>query len=621
MKMASLLFPTCVLSFTIETYAHVFTWPRWTFKTVDFQPLKLDIIRTDEDPTPGLIFLGPKMSLLEGVLPKAGATATIYDQEGNLVWEGPDVETSNLQVQTLFGKPVLTYCYEEIYTVTLKEEFITPEGSSEDSYIDLHESKITERNTILVTSYNIAQIDTFEIGAQPDTWVLDSKFHEIDIATNEVLFSWSALDHPEKIPITESRTEFHNEPRYQDNPWDVHHINSIDDAASGYVISLRHTSSILYINEGGSIRWHIDGQTGGDFDLCDTCRFSWQHHVTVYDETPDSLTLAIFNDDGKEGPDKGQPTTELILNINSNTMSITNQRTLLDSSQTLNSDIQGSIQVLDPSNNPAGNILLGYGSWATFKEFNADGNVIWTGRFGPDTQIASYRTFKADWHATPWYPPNVKATVYQSPTSQMSTHFYVSWNGATDVAEWNFYAQKNPKTEHVRIGSVPKTGFETQFMIEGFLDRVSVEAVLVNGTVLLRSEVYSTEMHDSLSDFGWVIPVPDDPAEIVSKTLLASTHKNDEEVDGTDNPDPNDPYPPPESAKQTPPPSYFERNTELPCSQTTCMMNETDSWVELGIIFFIFSSLVSAIMMCMHLFRRHKRVWRHEWTLQGVTEV
>lgn len=277
MKMVSLLFLISSFSFAIKTYAHEFTWPYWTYKTVDFQPPKLDIITTDEDPTPGLLFLGPKNSQLEGVLPKGGSAATIYDQEGNLVWKGPDIETSNLQVQTLFGKPVLTYwsgkkiegfgygavhildeTYKEIYTVTLEGDFITPDGASEDSYTDLHESKITERNTILVTSYNITQIDTFAIGGQYDTYALDSSFHEIDIATNEVLFSWSPLDHPEKVPFSDSRAPFENEPRSRENPWDVHHINSVDDAASGFVVSLRHTSSILYINRDGSIRWHID---------------------------------------------------------------------------------------------------------------------------------------------------------------------------------------------------------------------------------------------------------------------------------------------------------------------------------------------------------------------------
>lgn len=242
-----------------------------------FQPPKLEIIRTDEAPSPGLLFLAPKDSQLKDVLPGSGAAGTIYDQDGDLIWKGPDIQTSNLQVQTLFGKPVLTYwsgekkdgygygaihilddTYKEIYTVTLKGNYVTPSGSTEDSYIDIHESKITERNTILVTSYNITHADTTQVGGHPENWVLESSFQEIEVATNKVLFSWSALDHPDKMPISAARGEFFEDPQTQELPSDIHHINSVHDAASGYIVSFRHTFSIVYINRDGSVQWNID---------------------------------------------------------------------------------------------------------------------------------------------------------------------------------------------------------------------------------------------------------------------------------------------------------------------------------------------------------------------------
>lgn len=283
-SLLSLLVSSLLL--TAQICSAEFTWPFWTFNSVNFQPPKLDIVNSDEAPTPGLLFLGPKNSHLEGVLPNGGAGATIYDQDGDLVWKGPDMEISNLQVQTLFGKPVLTYwsgvkiegygygtvhilddTYKEIYTVTLNGNYVTPSGSLEDSYIDLYESKITERNTILVTSYNVTQTDTSHVGGPPDTWVLQSAFHEIEVATNKVLFSWSPLDHSDQIPLTASRSEFYTEPHTQDDPIDIYHINSIHDAASGYIVSLRHTFSISYVNRDGSIQWTLDVRASSQRNL------------------------------------------------------------------------------------------------------------------------------------------------------------------------------------------------------------------------------------------------------------------------------------------------------------------------------------------------------------------
>lgn len=279
MTLVSLVVYSLLLTF--HTVAADFTWPFHSFASAPFQPPKLQIIKTDEAPAPGLLFLGPKGSHIEGVLPNGGATAVVYDQDGTLVWQGPNIETSNLQVQTLFGKPVLTYwsgrkvsgygygrvhildqSYNEIYTVTLNGDFVTSTGTPEDSYIDLHESKITERNTILVTSYNYTQIDTTSVGGQPDTWVLQSTFHEIEIATNTVLFSWSPLDHPNRIPLTASRAYLSPEHRGREYPWDLYHMNSVDDASAGYLVSLRHTFSAVYVKRDGSILWLIDVSSG-----------------------------------------------------------------------------------------------------------------------------------------------------------------------------------------------------------------------------------------------------------------------------------------------------------------------------------------------------------------------
>lgn len=125
-------------------------WPYSTYKSIDFQPPTLQINQTG--PTdPGFIFLGPR----GGVQP-AGQAALIYDNAGNLVYEGPEEVTSNFMVQKLNGSDVITFwagdmmdigygygtvhildsTYQEIHTVTLTGNFVTPDNSTKTSYID-----------------------------------------------------------------------------------------------------------------------------------------------------------------------------------------------------------------------------------------------------------------------------------------------------------------------------------------------------------------------------------------------------------------------------------------------------------------------------------------------------
>lgn len=301
-------------------------------------------------------------------------------------------------------------------------------------------------------------------------------------------------------------------------------------------------------------------------------------------------------------------------------MTVTNKRTLLGPGKHLNADTQGSVQALDGT--PDGNMLVGYGSWATVKEFNSKGDVIWTAKFGPDAQIASYRGYKFDWHAAPWYPPTMVATAYKSPTSRKSTHFYVSWNGATDVAKWNFYAQAAPKSPPILIATIPKTGFETQFITEGFLDRVSVEPVHINGTALHRSPVQRTQLHGDWVSPDWDLPTPDDPKDIAATIANSTLNSVPEQAGNKDTPDSDsdsglDSTEDDEDEESNQLPDYDEENVEVICD--TCTEYEMQPWVMYALSFFIVCSLASCILVLMWLSKRHKRAW-YEW-IPGAKEV
>ncbi|KAL1970003.1 hypothetical protein VTN77DRAFT_6408 [Rasamsonia byssochlamydoides] len=473
--MARLCRSFCFIAALLDQTLAAANWPYWTYTTAPFQPPNLNIsVAGGSTPDPGYIFLGPR-----GNQPN-GTAALIYDQAGNLVYQGPDEVTANVNVQTLFGQPVLTFwtgdmlaigygygkvhildnTYKEIYTVSLPGDFVTPSGTAEPSYIDLHESKITERNTMLVTAYNITQANLTAVGGPADGWMLASHFFEIDIATNEVVFSWNALDYQDQIPLTLSHQPIDTSGQSQSDPWDAYHINSVDAVEDGYLVSLRHLWSAFYLHQNGSIKWRLSGDTGGDFNLGPGCNFSWQHHIRAHEEDEDGLKLSIFNNANADPAHPQSPTTGLVLHVDLVNMSVTNFRTLTDDSDPIYASSQGDTQLLDGT---TGHVFMDYGAIALVREYDSSGNVILSGQFGSPNDVASYRGFKYNWQATPFWDPAVVVD-----NSSGSIDVYMSWNGATDYDTWDIYGGPSQGEVNARLlTTVARTGFETKATLSG----------------------------------------------------------------------------------------------------------------------------------------------------------
>jgi hypothetical protein len=100
-------------------------------------------------------------------------------------------------------------------------------------------------------------------------------------------------------------------------------------------------------------------------------------------------------------------------------------------------------------------------------EYDAAGHVVWQARFEAEERGYSYRTFRGDWSGTPkdWDP----SLVVEGNTA------YVSWNGATDVEEWNVYVDEGLR------GKVKRTSFETMVRLEGLGDQDCVSIAAVQG--------------------------------------------------------------------------------------------------------------------------------------------
>lgn len=115
---------------------------------------------------------------------------------------------------------------------------------------DLHEFALTGHGTALVTGVDDVLVDT----SGWDDWqgpaafpVLNALFQEIDLETNEVLFSWQALDHISPMDSFETMAK----------DWDAFHLNSVQKVLTALPATARPTCpTALFIHPRV---WYADG--------------------------------------------------------------------------------------------------------------------------------------------------------------------------------------------------------------------------------------------------------------------------------------------------------------------------------------------------------------------------
>lgn len=319
------------------------------------------------------------------------------------------------------------------------------------------------------------------------------------------------------IPLEESTTPFPSAPSMDPPGWDYLHVNSVDKNADGdYLLSARFTDTIYLISgKTGHIIWRLGGHKS-DFVL-QNFRFYRQHHARFLESNSTHITISFLNNaSDEESQDEPQSSALIVvLDIAASPMTATAIKRYSRPDGGL-SRLRGNAQLL-----PNGNMFVGWSEQGYHSEFTPDGTCVMEARFSSD-RFSTYRAYKFDFHGRPQTPPDLKAFVYGSPSSSTTTTvFYVSWNGATDVASWTFYARATADGQSVLIGNAPKTGFETMFVSDGYMDWVSVEALDADGNSLARSEVHRTIVPNDwlATGFGGLDddnrPVPQDPEAVV----------------------------------------------------------------------------------------------------------
>ena len=326
---------------------------------------------------------------------------------------------------------------------------------------DLHEFKITEAGTALITIYDKQSHDMTAVGGSPKGGIWDSVFQEIDLETGELIFQWRASEH---FALTDS---FHWDAASgtMDEPFDFFHINSIEkDPWGNYLVSARYTKTVSYIDgHTGEVIWTLGGRPNQFTDLSDgrATEFQYQHDARWHDNF---TSISIFNN-GAQAPHhhENQPYSRgMKIKIDTQNMTAELDTEYINQLKTSSSS-QGNVQFL-----PNGNVMVGYGYNGAFAEFAPDGTVLCEAHFGAPSSfhtgdVQSYRVMKFNWTGMPGTAPSVAVA---------DNAFHISWNGATEVHSWALEQGEKQSSNSYSDGlrwwqvmKVQKNGFETKIGI------------------------------------------------------------------------------------------------------------------------------------------------------------
>ncbi|HWU46507.1 MAG TPA: arylsulfotransferase family protein [Humibacter sp.] len=412
--------------------------------------------------TPGLVFVTQQVKGFNGL---------IMEESGEPVWIEPTkANLTDLRVQTLEGKPVLTYWSGTstgghgagkgtILDATYSPIATVRAGNGLDA--DLHEFNLTSAGTALLTAYSTVKADLSPIGGAADGYIYNCHVQEVDVRTGKVLLDWSALDH---VGIDETYLGLQQDEGHDGTSagraFDAYHLNAVDDDDDRLLVSLRHTHTVYAIDRAsGEVLWRFGGKKS-DFTVAPDAVFAWQHDV----RRQPGGTITLFDNhlySGTDGESRGMVFT---LDEKAKAATLSKQYTYDRHLGTA----MGSTQVLDN-----GNVLIGWGTDPAVTEFNEQGHPVYEATLGG----ISYRAARSEWTAKPSARPSIAAEREGS-----NVRVYLSWNGATEVSRWRIHAGESESSLR-HAATAPRSGFETSTRIAP-AKIVSAQAVDASGKVI-----------------------------------------------------------------------------------------------------------------------------------------
>jgi hypothetical protein len=435
------------------------------------EPPSIEVTASSPQSAPGDIFVAP----YTGPGPPG---PMIFDEAGNLVWfhtlpAGSSAAT-NLQVQQLSGQPVLTWW----------QGYIPPQGFGQGEEIidnsayqqigrvragngysaDLHDFKITQQGTGLLTVFDPIDCNLSVVGGPSGAAVSDSVFQEIDLKTGLVRREWHSLDH---VPLGDSYSlATHSSKEW---PFDYFHINSIDARADGTtLISARNTWAMYVLSTAnGTIQGEIGGQHSS-VKMAGSARTAYQHDAT----TLANGEISVFDNGAVPKVHPQSRGLVLALDPATSTASVAAQ---FEHGPALSSGSQGNIQQLTN-----GDMFVGWWSEPYFSEYSAAGQLLFDAHMHGSYE--SYRAYRFPWTGAPASAPAIAA----AKSSGGRVQVYASWNGDTRTAGWRVLAGSSAQTL-APVATAARSGFETTVTTPAAAPYVAVQALDASGALLATS--------------------------------------------------------------------------------------------------------------------------------------
>jgi hypothetical protein len=462
----------------------------WT-KAVRSQPgfriPRVIVTARDSQVAPGFIFATPRT-----IYP--GRTGpTILDKDGHVVWfhrQSHRLSAQDLRPQVYRGKPVLTW---SLSPPLLREGEVLTRGTTPQNTYNViadssyriikrvraigrglitngHDFVITSQDTALVLASRALPRRLKRYGGPQSGRIVDDLVQEIDLRTNKLLFNWSSARH---IALSESIAPFP-----KTGYWDPYHLNSVSvDSDGNLLVSARHTSTVYKIGRhSGRIVWKLGGRNSS-FKMGRGAQFYYQHDATRQADG----TITLF-DNGTDGTNRREPESQAKrLRIDTKTRRVELVHSFKHPSGSGLATSQGNTSVL-----PNGNVFVGWGISPWFSEYTPDGRLLFGAHF-TSVWHHSYRAYKAPWSGHPHTKPAIFARVAGSQVAA-----YVSWNGATDVAQWQLLGG-DTDAALAPLGTAPWSDFETKLVFPGTPAVVQVQGLDASGQVIGTSEVVATK--------------------------------------------------------------------------------------------------------------------------------
>ncbi|KAI9670132.1 MAG: hypothetical protein M1817_004469 [Caeruleum heppii] len=443
--------------------------------------------------SPGFFFVAPYQGQTQ-------AGPYIYDNLGNLVWTGygsAGPATVHMpQVVSYNGSTYISYFAGNqllgngrghgVLVDTTYRVNTTIQSGLGRTPIDLHEMAVVGGATVLVNIYQpvAADLSAYNV-TTGQGWVFAGLVQEMDIKTGEVLFEWNSLDH---VPldaglVAPNTTEVVGNGTTREAAWDYFHINSAEKTPDGYyLVSARHTNAIYKISPvDGSVVWTLGGKYTSFAQT--NFNFSSQHDARHRESNTTTTILTLFDNASNGFTTTADYSTGMVISLNNETMTATLTNSYTAPGAGLRSASQGNMQTLENDNQ-----VIGWGSNGFVSEHTSDGTAVWFASFAI-TGTVNYRAHKYNWTATPMDQP-VLYTYAKTTSAPLA--LYVSWNGATEISTFRFHTSTTRDGEFTATDPVPKTGFETTFVIPTFAAFAFAEALDKEGTSLGNSSTVAT---------------------------------------------------------------------------------------------------------------------------------